>query len=377
MSILQSMQVLLESEYLRALLVIVIGSLVLLLVNIILKRRIKSLEGKKHKGEKASPRLNFLRFFHRIAVPVAFLILLTIATQLVSFNENIQNFVTIGLSIIMTFIIVRALNKSLDLIFSRYFERDDANHGREKHLKPLLSLIKFILWIVGIIFLLANLGVNVSTALAGLGVGGIAVAIAAQGILGDLFSYLVIFFDKPFELGDFIIFGDKAGVVERIGIKSIRIRVLSGELLIIANSDLTSARVHNYKQMLQRRVVFAIRIAYETTSDNLEKVPSIIKDIITSVKTIEGVVFDRSHFNAFGDYSLNFETVYYVPTNNYTVYMDIQQEIYFRLFRTFKEEGIEFAYPTQLIYTKDEANHSVTTDVIPTQTKKEPVPVKS
>lgn len=360
------MQVLLESEYLKPFLVIVIGTLILLLANISLKQRIKSLEEKKQGGEKA-PRLNFLRFFQRIAVPLAFLALLTIATDMVSFNEKIQNTVKVGLSIVMTLIIVRALNKTLDLAFARYFEHEWADSSREKHLKPLLSLIKFIFWIVGIIFLLANLGLDVSTALAGLGVGGIAVAIAAQGILGDLFSYLIIFFDKPFELGDFIVFGDKSGVVERIGVKSIRIRVLSGELLIIANSDLTSARVHNYKQMQHRRVLFNIRVAYETPAEKLERVPTIIKDIITSAQTIEGITFDRSHFNSFGEYSLNFETVYYVPTNNYAIYMDTQQEIYYKLFRAFKEQGIKFAYPTHLVYTSEGATKSVTTEVLPAQ----------
>ena len=363
------MQTLLESEYLWPLLVIVIGTLALLFVNIFLKRRISTLEGKKQQGVRM-PRLNFLRFFQRIAVPLAFLGLLTIATEMISFNEKIQNIVKTGLSIVMTIIIIRSLNKSLELAFSRYFEHEWTDDTREKNLGPLLSLFKFILWTLGIIFLLANLGLDVSTAIAGLGVGGIAVAIAAQGILGDLFSYLVIFFDKPFELGDFIVFGDKSGVVERIGIKSIRIRVLSGELLIIANSDLNAARVHNYKQMLQRRVLFTVRIAYETPADKVEKIPTIIKDVIGSVETIEGVIFDRSHFNAFGEYSLNFETVYYVPTNNYRIFMDTQQEIYNKIFRTFKEEGIKFAYPTQLLYTMDGTTSPITTGVLPGPTTK-------
>ena len=364
LSILECMQTLLEWEYLKALSVIVVGSLILFLVNIILKRRIRKMEEKKQEGKKTI-NLNFMRFFQKIAVPLAFLGLLTVAVEMVAFDDQIQNIVKISFSIIMTFIIVRSLNKTLELAFSRYFDHDWANHDREKNLRPLLSLVKFIFWIIGIIFLMANLGLDVSTALAGLGVGGIAVAIAAQGILGDLFSYLVIFFDKPFELGDFIVFGDKAGVVERIGIKSIRIRVLSGELMIIANSDLTSARIHNYKQMLRRRVVFKIGVLYETPAEKLEKIPTIIKDIIASVQTIEGVICDRSHFFAFGDFSLNFETVYYVPTNDYVIYMDTQQEIYLKLVRAFKEEGIEFAYPTQLVYTKAGASNPVETEVVP------------
>ncbi len=360
------MQTLFESEYIKALLVIVIGSLVLFLLNIALKRRIKTQEEEeKPEGEKV-PHLSFLKFFQRIALPLAFLGLLALVTQMISFNEQIQNTIKIIFSIIMTFIIVRSLNKSLELAFSRYFDHDWANHNQERNLRPLLSLIKFILWTVGVIFLLSNLGLDVSTAIAGLGVGGIAVAIAAQGILGDLFSYLVVFFDKPFELGDFIVFGDKSGVVERIGIKSIRIRVLSGELMIIANSDLTSARIHNYKKMIQRRVVFNVRVVYETPADTLEKIPTIIKGVINSVEAIEGVTCDRSHFNAFGDYSLNFETVYYVPTNNYAIFMDTQQEIYYKLFRAFQEEGITFAYPTQMVYTKEGDANSVAGEVAST-----------
>ena len=366
LSILWGMQEFLHLEYFKAILVIGIGALILLPVNIILKRRIKALQKKQQEGEKI-PYLHFLMFFQRIAVPLAFLGLLASATKIVTFNEENKDIVTIAYSILMTFIIVHSLNKSIDLAFERYFEYDWANRNSKKNIKPLLSLVKFILWVIGIIFLLANLGLDVSTALAGLGVGGIAVAIAAQGILGDLFSYLVIFLDKPFELGDFIVFGDKSGVVESIGIKSIRIRVLSGEILIISNSDLTSSRVHNYKRMLRRRVLFTTRVVYETPAEKLEKIPSIIKDVITSTKTVEGVSFDRSHFNAFCACALMFEAVYYVPSNGYTFYMDTEQEIYYKLFRAFQEEEIEFAYPTQRIYTKDMASTSVTTQVVPSQ----------
>ncbi|MDD4573650.1 MAG: mechanosensitive ion channel [Sphaerochaeta sp.] len=174
-------QILLESEYLRPLLVIVIGTLALLFVNIFLKRRTSTLEGKKQQGVRM-PHLNFLRFFQRIAVPLTFLGLLTIATEMISFNEKIQNIVKTGLSIVMT-IIIRSLNKSLELAFSRYFEYEGTDDTREKNLRPLISLFKFILWTLGIIFLLANLGLDVSTAIAGLGVGGIAVAIAAKVFL--------------------------------------------------------------------------------------------------------------------------------------------------------------------------------------------------
>lgn len=338
--------------YLEALLIVIGGMVVLVIANILLKRRIHKLEDKTIQDESHGKirSLPILRFFQRIAIPLTFLGILSIAIGVVEFDERIQKTVSSIFSIIMTIIIVRSVNKGIELSFARYFEREYSSQEQERNLKPLISLIKFILWIVGFIFLLANLGFDVTTALAGLGVGGIAVAIAAQGILGDLFSYFVIFLDKPFALGDFLVFGDKSGVVEKIGIKSSRIRVLSGEILIISNSDLIASRIHNYKQMQRRRVVFTIGVTYETRQEHVEEIPSIIRSVVESVTTIEGVVCDRSHFQSFGSYSLNFETVYYVPSPDYTIYMDVQQEIYRNIFRIFNERGIEFAYPTQKIY---------------------------
>jgi small-conductance mechanosensitive channel len=339
--------------YLQALLVVGLGVFLLVVVNVVLKRRIKKYE--EQRVESASNAvgrsLPLLRFFQRIAIPLAFLGILSVGINMVSFDERVQSTITAVFAILMTIIIVRSVNKGIELAFSRHFEKEFANHEHEKNLKPLLSLVKFTLWIVGFIFLLANLGFDVSTAVAGLGVGGIAIAIAAQGVLGDLFSYFVIFLDKPFELGDFIVFGDKLGVVEKIGIKSSRIRVLSGEVLIISNSDLTSSRIHNYKQMKRRRVVFNINVTYQTPQEYVEEIPSIIKSVIESVESCEGVICDRSHFQSFGDFSLVFETVYYVPLPDYLVYMNVQQEIYQKIYRTFNAKGIEFAYPTQKIYT--------------------------
>jgi small-conductance mechanosensitive channel len=341
--------------YMRALLIVGIGLLVLLIAGRILKKRIEKLEARQQEDAPFLSRsLPILKLFYRIILPLAFLGVLGAATSFLNFDEHVRNVVNGIFATIMTIIIVRSVNRAIDLSFSRYFEKDYAKKDHEKNLRPLLSLVKFILWIVGFIFLLANLGFDVSTAVAGLGVSGIAVAIAAQGVLGDLFSYFVIFFDKPFELGDFIIFDDKLGTVEKIGIKSSRIRVLSGELLVISNSDLVSARVHNYKQMQRRRVVFKVGVTYQTSQEHVEQIPGIIRSIIESVKTIEGVVCDRTHFQAFGDFSLNFETVYFIPTSDYNTYMDVQQEIYREIYRQFNEKGIEFAYPTQMIHFPDD-----------------------
>ena len=203
------------AQYLQAIALVIVGLLVLGIVNALLKRRIRTLEERHTLPDhrETGRTLPVWRFFQRIAVPLLFLGILSIAVNIVEFDERIQRTVQILFSIIMTIIIVRSVNKGIELSFAKYFEKEWSNHDHEKNLKPLISLLKFLLWIVGLLFLLANLGLDISTALAGLGVGGIAVAIAAQGILGDLFSYFVIFFDKPFEIGDFVIFVDNAGVV--------------------------------------------------------------------------------------------------------------------------------------------------------------------
>lgn len=342
-----------EEQYMVSFFILLGTLLVLLGTNALLGKRIKKLEDLKIRDEKSVKALALpaLRFIKRIAIPLLFLASLSLFLNSVSFAEGVHRIVQIVFAVIMTIIIVRSVNKALELSFSKYFEKEYANREHEKNLKPLLSFVKLLLWVIGFLILVSNLGFNITTALAGLGVGGIAVAIAAQGILGDLFSYFVIFFDHPFALGDFIVFGDKSGVVERIGIKSSRIRVLSGEVLIISNSDLTSSRIHNYKQMQRRRVVSSITIPYETPIEKVQKVTGFIKDAIADVKTIEGVLCDRSHFQTFGASALVFETVYYVPSPEYQIFMDVQQEINLALLKKFTEEGIEFAYPTQKIFT--------------------------
>jgi small-conductance mechanosensitive channel len=337
--------------FLRIVITGLVAIVILIGANAILKKRIERLEEMRKKGPVRF--LPLLRFIKKIALPLTFLALLYFTLQQIYFSENLHTLTRSIFALVVTIIIVRSIIKAVEISFDRYFEKHENEIEREKSLKPLLSLISFIAWIVGAIFLMANLGFDVSTALAGLGVGGIAVAIAAQGILGDLFSYFVIFFDKPFQIGDFIIFGDKAGVVERIGIKSSHIRILNGEILVVSNSDLTSSRIHNYKKMERRRLVFSVTVPYETDEKKLKLIPQLIKQAIESVKTIEGILFDRSHLQNLGPYAYVFETVYYVPSPNYNVYMDVQQEIYLNIVELFSKNEIKFAYPTQRYYAQN------------------------
>jgi len=228
-----------------------------------------------------------------------------------------------------------------------YLLKAQSNPDKERNLKAIMPILQATIWVIGLIFLLDNLGFQISAVVAGLGVGGIAVALATQALLGDLFSYVAIVFDRPFEIGDFITIGDHAGTIEHIGIKTTRIRSLGGEQLIFANSDLTSSRIQNYKRMASRRVVFKFRVMYHTTSQQLKEIPDIVRQII---ENIDDATLDRAHFTRFGDFSLDFEVVYYVTGNDYTKYMNIQQKINLDLKEAFEQRNIEFAYLTKSLY---------------------------
>ena len=220
----------------------------------------------------------------------------------------------------------------------------------KKHILRIISIFtQFLAWTAALIIFLDNLGIKISTLLAGLGIGGIAIALAAQVVLSDLFSYFTIYFDRPFEIGDFIIIDGFAGTVENIGIKTTRLRSRTGEQLIFSNTDLTSSRLRNYKRMVNRRIDFEIGVSYQTSAEQLKAIPELIAAII---KSIPETRFDRSHFASFGEYSLRFVTVYYVTTSDYRKYMDIQQEINLRLIEEFEQRGIYFTYPTQNVYLK-------------------------
>ena len=211
-----------------------------------------------------------------------------------------------------------------------------------------LGIIGFILnvviWALVLLLTLDNLGVDITALVAGLGIGGIAVALAVQNVLGDLFASLSITLDRPFVIGDFLAVGDFLGSVEYIGIKSTRLRSLGGEQIIMSNSDLLSSRVRNYGRMNERRVVFATNLVYETPIELIERVPALIREIIEAQ---EGARFDRSHFAKHGAAALDFETVYFVLSADFNRYMDIQQAINLRLHRELAALGVEFAYPTQ------------------------------
>lgn len=213
----------------------------------------------------------------------------------------------------------------------------------------LRFVARLIAWAAVALVALDNLGFEITTLVAGLGVGGIAVALAVQNILGDVFCSLSILLDKPFEIGDFIVVGDMAGTVENIGVKTTRLRSLGGEQLVFSNSDLVDSRVKNFKRMWQRRIVFEFGVIYQTAPDKVAQIPATVRRIIEEQ---DNTRFDRAHFKAFGDSALIFEVVYFVLKPDYNVYMDLQQSINLALMKAFAKDGIEFAYPTQTLYVQ-------------------------
>ena len=206
---------------------------------------------------------------------------------------------------------------------------------------------RLVVILVAVILVLDNLpGVEITALVASLGIGGIAIALAVQSILSDLFASLSIILDKPFVLGDFIIVDTYMGTVEYIGLKTTRVRSLSGEQLVFANGDLLKSRIRNYKRMAERRVVFTLGVTYQTAYRHLKSIPGWIETIIEALDLSR---FDRAHFQGFGDYALEFEIVYYVLDPDYNRYMDIQQAINLAIYKKFEAEKIDFAYPTQTV----------------------------
>jgi small-conductance mechanosensitive channel len=292
----------------------------------------------------------------KIGLPVFCVVSLYFSVLPLNLPETIRLFVRYALVIVVTIRSVLLLQEIVKYSIGKWYRQrmkpDDPSV--DLMVNSITGITSWIIWVLAIIFMLDNLGVNISTFVAGIGIGGVAVALAAQAILGDAFSALSIFLDKPFEIGDFIILdGDYLGTVEHIGIKTTRIRSLSGEQLVFSNSDLTKSRIKNYKRMQTRRIAFKIGVVYQTPYEKVKKIPQIVKQIFSRM---EGVRLDRVHLQNFGDFSLVYEIVYYVNSADYNVYMDKQQEINFAIMGAFERENISFAYPTQTLYLKNEGS---------------------
>ncbi len=332
-------------DYLMALLIFIIALLTIRFLKNFSIKILEGLAGKKGTKidkrfvdafqDKIKPFINLLYFaafyfsFYQLKIPVII--------------ESYFNIIIIALFIFYTV-------KFIVSIFSYFLEniwiKKEKDGTRITALRGIETFLKIMVWSIAFIVFLDNLGVQISALLAGLGIGGIAIALASQNILGDLFSYFIIFFDRPFEIGDFLSIDNYSGTIENIGIKTTRIRSLGGEELIFSNTNLVNSRLRNYKRMKKRRVSFNFGVTHQTSLEQLKEMFIILNNILQG---ISGASLDRAHFSAFGDYGLIFEVVYYVNNRDYNQYMDIQQEINLRLKEELGKRSIKFAYPTQTV----------------------------
>ena len=245
--------------------------------------------------------------------------------------------------LVITFIITRVTN----ILVTWFAERAKRENKMSDHILYLLKrLIHGIVYLFAFLAILVAFHIDLSSVVLGLGVGGIAIGLALQSILSDAFGAFSIYFDRPFEVGDYIVVDKYSGTVIKIGLKSTRLQLLQGEELVISNKQLTTSSVRNFKKLKKRRVTFTLGITYDTSLEKLRKIPEIISNILENRELVE---FDRVHFANIGDFSYNFEVVYFMKTSDYVKYMDTQQEINFTIIEAFEKEGINMAFPTQTI----------------------------
>jgi small-conductance mechanosensitive channel len=298
-----------------------------------------------------------IRGIEKFVIPLLFYVAVYAGITYLALSPIFIKWLNILSTILIAYFSIVLITSTVKIGINSYLDKKGGSGEKKREVGGIMIVFNILIWAFGIVFLLDNFGYNVSSIIAGLGIGGVAIALAAQTVLKDFFSYFVIFFDRPFEIGDFIIVGDKMGAVEYIGIKTTRLRSLGGEQLVFSNTDLVDSRIHNYKRMQRRRVLFKLGVIYQTKADVLAEIPKMIKKIITDQ---ENTTFDRAHFSSYGDFSLNFEIVYYILSSDYNQYMDTQQAINLRIYKEFEEKEIEFAYPTQTLFLEktDEGDSS-------------------
>ena len=277
-----------------------------------------------------------------------FNIALYIAIRQISVAPILETITAYALIILTGFYAAKGVSRAINHFIEIQVQKTEGKKTKSsRSMMMVLGLIaKVIVWSVALLMILSNAGVEVTPLIASMGIGGIAIALALQSVLADLFGAFVIYFDKPFKEGDFIIVGSDMGVVKHIGIKSTRIQALQGQELVMSNTELVNSRVNNYKQMEKRRIVFEIGVRYDTGKAKLAKIKGIVKKIFQKV---DGADLDRVHFKEFGAFSLNYEIVYYVKSADYNQYMDIQELINMNLYSEFEKAKIGFAFPTQTL----------------------------
>ena len=296
-----------------------------------------------------------LRKIKKLLIPIEYFGVFYFSFKTLQLDKNVLKGLDVVALLIVVFYVTRFVVALIDFLIEQKIEKS-STPSKASVLRAVIPAINIALWALGIVFILSNLGFNISALVAGLGIGGLAIALAGQKILGDLFSYVSILIDKPFEIGDTILIDGNWGTVEYIGIRSTRLRSISGELHVFANSDITAARIRNYTKMKERRAEINLGVVYETPLEKLKIIPQIIENVINN---IEQVRFERVHFRAFGNFSLEFQTIFWVEDDNLKVFLDKQQEILYKIFDEFKKNQIEFAYPTSKVFLENINNNKI------------------
>jgi small-conductance mechanosensitive channel len=285
------------------------------------------------------------------ARPIVFLLALYAGSLTLAFDPRVKAFLRAG-AIILVLVQLGIWGNTLIARWMARYEARQQDPAAAGTARLFGFVARLALYVLLFLLILDNIpGVEVTALLASVGIGGIAIALAVQNILGDLFASLSIALDKPFVVGDFISVGDEMGTVEEIGLKTTRVRSISGEQLIFSNTDLLGSRIRNFGRMQERRIVFSIGVSYQTSIETLQAIPGILRSIIEAQ---EHVRFDRAHLARIDAYDLVFEVVYFVLSPEFHVYMDVQQAINLALIERFRAEEIDIIYPTQQVYLYDQ-----------------------
>lgn len=336
--------------YLIAIGIIVIGFIILRIIRTIVLRKLQRV-AKKTESDIDDV---LMRIINRGVLPLLYLGLIYSAVMTLNLSPFLSKALHVAMVVILVFFVVRMIIAVVDFALGFYLQKQGRPEAKAG-LSGVMVIIQVVLWVFGLVFLLGNLGYNIVTILTGLGIGGIAVALAAQNILADIFAYFSILFDRPFDVGDFLIIEGQLGTVTHIGIKTTRIQSLWGEELSYSNKNMLNQWIHNYSRMDKRRAVFGLNVSYNTPAGKLEQIPEEVKKIILAQ---DNVSLDRVHFFEFREYYIYFEAVYYSLNPDYGVYRDIQQKINLAICRKFEEMGVKFAFSTDRAVYMQNGSHS-------------------
>ncbi|MFZ5890266.1 MAG: mechanosensitive ion channel family protein [Myxococcota bacterium] len=319
-----------------------VGVSLLVMLALALIKRIVSRRLRKWAEQKPTP-------FPEVALAVvratrAFFLLgvgLWAGSEYVDLSHKAERWLRTGVSLVVLVQVGVWLQVAIQRSAETWVRGPEQDGGTRTMATAVAFITKLMIWAVVFVMAMSAMGFEISALVAGLGVGGVAAALAVQSLLSDLLASLSMFFDRPFDLGDFIVVGTEQGTVERIGLRSTRVRALGGEEIVFANGDLIKSRIRNYKRMQERRVAFVFGVDYASSAEQLERIPGIVQAI---VEAREGVRFDRAHFREYGAVSLEFEVVYFVNSPDQRLHLDHRHAINLEILRQLRKLGIILAH---------------------------------